>query len=364
MKKKILILMAENTGSGHKSAAKALGESFSAKSQDFEIITYDGMKLLGKRFNKISDNYVNMTLKTPLLWKISFEIMEIFSFATNYLIYKSAHKKIKKLIEDTKPDLVLSLHPMMLTPVAKVLKKMKSDIPFYVQIIDLVRISKMWLYKKSDMTFCPTEKIYLDLLKKGFKKEKLFVTGFPVRHEFKLNKNKKIDSETLNILMVNSSTKKKKVYKFAKILHDNFNVKLKIVTGLDTDLKIYLDEKFKGENNIEIFGYVNDMPEKFSNADVILTKAGPNILLEAVRTATPIVVTGHIPGQECRNYQYITKNSYGIKCESPKKIKKTFLTLIENNYEMLKKFSANEINCKETDGADTAADFIINKFKN
>ena len=44
------------------------------------------------------------------------------------------------------------------------------------------------------------------------------------------------------------------------------------------------------------------------------------MLLEGTKSGTAIVVTGHIPGQEARNYEYITKNGYGIKCENPKKI--------------------------------------------
>ena len=44
------------------------------------------------------------------------------------------------------------------------------------------------------------------------------------------------------------------------------------------------------------------------------------MLLEGTRSGSAVVVTGHIPGQEAKNYEYITKNGYGIRCENPKNL--------------------------------------------
>ena len=89
------------------------------------------------------------------------------------------------------------------------------------------------------------------------------------------------------------------------------------------------------------------------NAHILLTKAGPNMLLEGTRSGTAVVVTGHIPGQEAQNYKYITENGYGIKCENPNKI----FALVENMIKSkeLQTYLNNVVTTKYNNGAEMIA---------
>ena len=87
------------------------------------------------------------------------------------------------------------------------------------------------------------------------------------------------------------------------------------------------DEKLK---DVEVLGFVKNMHELLAWCHILFTKAGPNMLLEGTRSGSAVVVTGHIPGQEAKNHEYITKNGYGIQCENPKKIYNEVTTLINS----------------------------------
>ena len=85
---------------------------------------------------------------------------------------------------------------------------------------------------------------------------------------------------------------------------------------------VLMKEQKKGNipNNIKIYGFVNNMNEFLEKAHVILTKAGPNMILEAAASGTAIVVTDNIKGQENNNYKYIEKNHFGFMCKDPYEI--------------------------------------------
>jgi len=81
--------------------------------------------------------------------------------------------------------------------------------------------------------------------------------------------------------------------------------------------------------------------------------------LEAVKMCVPVIITGFIPGQEEKNYQYIVENGYGLKCGSPKELSDVLNRLFENDYELLKKFSYNEQGCNDTSGAKIVAEHLL-----
>src|SRR5690242_21717499 len=54
------------------------------------------------------------------------------------------------------------------------------------------------------------------------------------------------------------------------------------------------------------------MPELMHASDVIITKAGPGTISEALACRLPIILSGYVPGQEEGNIDYIVKNGAGL----------------------------------------------------
>jgi 1,2-diacylglycerol 3-beta-galactosyltransferase len=53
------------------------------------------------------------------------------------------------------------------------------------------------------------------------------------------------------------------------------------------------------------------MPELMRACDVIVTKAGPGAIAEALATGLPLVITGFLPGQESPNVDYVVGSGVG-----------------------------------------------------
>ena len=360
MKKRILILTC-GKGGGHRSGSDAIKNAILKLNPDVDVNDFDSNKLfLGYSGSGGEQGYISFTTRYRFFWKLFFEFTSAFRRMSNFFLYKAIQKHCRKLIREYNPHIILSVHPCFVGSVRKCLKKEKLNIPLYVCIIDLVKHSRLWHDKKSEITFVPTLKMHNYLLKKGFKQKQLVHSGFPINEKFnKINKISKTNISVPNVLMVNPSQKRDKVTLKLILTTLKHNVNLTVVTGSDEKLKNYLDKKLAGVENVTVLGYVSDMDSRLANSDVLLTKAGPNMILEAVKMCVPVLITGRLLGQEEKNYQYIAENGYGLKCNSPKKLTDALTKLFENDYELLKIFSHNEQSCNDIFGAKVVGEYLL-----
>ena len=156
----------------------------------------------------------------------------------------------------------------------------------------------------------------------------------------------------LKVLMVNPSINLKKNIQFVKQVCKVGNAQATIVCGRDERLFNKLTElQGKGEiqSKVKILGFVKNMNELLADCHILMTKAGPNMLLEGTRSGSAVIVTGHIPGQEAHNYEYITKNGYGFKCENPKKLYSMLTEQLKTG--KIKEYLKNVLKADCNDGA-------------
>lgn len=343
--KKVLILTAERTGTGHKSAANAIEKEL--KSLGYETKQIDCFNMLKGFLGKMLENsYIPVTTKSPILFYISYLLFsQIFADVLHFFLYINSKKRFKKEFNEYKPDLIISVHSMFTKSISKIIKKEKLNIPFYIDVIDLVKPPRVWMDKRADVTFVPTEEVKQDYIRKGFGEDKIIVSGFPIRSDIERRKTPKKIEDKINILMVNPSVNLKKNIKYVKEIARLSNyfcelpneyrktIDINVVCGRDKRMYDALIKEQKNgriSEDIQIHSFVNNMNEYLENAHILLTKAGPNMMLEGERSGTAVIVTGHIQGQENKNYEYVEKNKFGFKCENPSEIYDKLKSFIEN----------------------------------
>ena len=355
---KVLILMAERTGTGHKSSANAITRRLTA--QGCTVKQLNCFPLMGKLGVKMENCYIPLTTKHPYVWKMSHFLSQIFPNVMHSWIYHHVKKGLLKEIQDFQPDVIISVHGMFTEAVSRLLRKNRLAIPFLINVIDLVDPPKVWRDKRAQMTFLPTEAVYQQYLRLGFRPEQIMVSGFPIREDIISPTQPKALTDKVHILMVNPSINLKKNLVYVRELTQISSTEITFVCGRDERLYTALNQEKENNPqlaNVKILGFVSNMPELLQWAQILLTKAGPNMLLEGTRSGTAIVVTGHIPGQEAKNYQYITTNRCGACCENPRKIKALIQEWLENK--LLPEYLANTLNAGGNDGAKIIADYIF-----
>jgi 1,2-diacylglycerol 3-beta-galactosyltransferase len=83
------------------------------------------------------------------------------------------------------------------------------------------------------------------------------------------------------------------------------------------------------------------MPEMMRASDVIVTKAGPGTISEALACDLPIVLSGYVPGQEEGNVEYVLKNDVGVLARDPIELVDALRRLLKPGSEMLRRQLAN-----------------------
>jgi 1,2-diacylglycerol 3-beta-galactosyltransferase len=66
-----------------------------------------------------------------------------------------------------------------------------------------------------------------------------------------------------------------------------------------------------------VLGFVDNMPELMRAADLLVSKAGPGAIGEALATGVPIVLTSYLPGQETENVSFVTETGIGRYAPQP-----------------------------------------------
>jgi len=67
-------------------------------------------------------------------------------------------------------------------------------------------------------------------------------------------------------------------------------------------------------------GFVNNMDEWMAASDVIVTKAGPGTIAEALCVGLPLILNGRVPCQEEGNVDYVVRNKVGYFLTDPELI--------------------------------------------
>ena len=71
---------------------------------------------------------------------------------------------------------------------------------------------------------------------------------------------------------------------------------------------------------VTVQGFVTNMPDWMGAADLIITKAGPSTIAEALVVGLPILLCGFIPGQEEGNVPFVVEQGAGVYVEKPTEI--------------------------------------------
>ncbi|MFZ0217890.1 MAG: glycosyltransferase [Candidatus Dormiibacterota bacterium] len=80
-----------------------------------------------------------------------------------------------------------------------------------------------------------------------------------------------------------------------------------------------------------ILGYVDTMPDAMRAADLVVGKAGPGAIAEAMVTGLPILLTSYLPGQETPNVRYVLYQEVGLYVKKPDHLRGTVQSLLERD---------------------------------
>jgi 1,2-diacylglycerol 3-beta-galactosyltransferase len=223
-----------------------------------------------------------------------------------------------KLVRDHPADLIVTVHPLANSFALRALGADRP--PFYTVVTDMVTTHALWFDTRADRIFVPTELASQRARTYHIPAEKLEVVGMPVADRFCTpSGNKKALRKKLGwpenkptVLLVGGGDGIGPLGKTARAIDESgLDVALIVICGRNKKLKTSLESQ-TWDNPAFIYGFTRDLPDFMRAADVIVTKAGPGTIAEALNANLPIILYSKIAGQEDGNVTFVESEGVGV----------------------------------------------------
>jgi 1,2-diacylglycerol 3-beta-galactosyltransferase len=241
-------------------------------------------------------------------------------------VWPIVRKAIREMIASHPSDLIVSVHPLINGPLLRALGKDRP--PFITIVTDLATTHAFWYHPQTDLCLVPTEEAYRRAIKWKVPMERVHITGLPVSDRFcqPITDRDALRGQLgwphdlpMTVLVGGGDGLGPLGLTAEAIAASGIRTGLAIVTGRNQKLKEQL-EAHKWPYPTFIYGFVRNMPEFMGAADVLVTKAGPGTITEALNAGLPMILYSKLPGQEDGNVTFVTQEGAGIWAPKPDQI--------------------------------------------
>lgn len=311
--KKILIVTSEY-GSGHKTPAEALKQEciqqgHVAEFFDFKDIVGAFTERVTKEFHDFATTHIPLLHRGLAAATDSNTILDVIIALTPAKVSENLEARVREM----KPDIIVATFPAANRLIIEL--KSKYHFQFVCIVTDLKSLHAYWIAPHTDayIVALPETKTALEAL--GAPKNKIEVLGYPLRSAFfeekdteQIRKKLSIPPNAFVALYMTHSAPDAFAETLAKKMDSARGITPIIICGKYTQLKKTLTKSLR---NAHVLGYVNNMDEYLSVANVAIGKAGTGFLLEAASVGCPVIITKYLKPQEDGNATLFASRGFG-----------------------------------------------------
>lgn len=331
--------------SGHHSATVAIEKAIKVIAPETVILNLNALNYTNPISEKVVNRiYMEIIKRTPKVWDYLYDNPKIAQRIEKLRdkIHKHNSPKFKILFDKFRPDAVACTQAFPCGMVADFKKTYQSRIPLVAVLTDYIPHS-YWIHELINCYITPSKEVSLRLNKKGVNSAKIKDLGIPFDPKFneavdrpKLMQKLKLNPRLKTILIMGGGqglgpikTMVKSLEKVEKPLQEI------IITGTNKKLYRSLKKKIKKyKNRIILFGYIDNIHELMSVADIIITKPGGVTTAEALSKGLPIVIVKPIPGQEANNTDYLISQGAAIRTDQPRDLNVIIEELLADSHKL------------------------------
>ena len=313
--KRILILSSLYTGHGHKSVSDALCERFE-QYDDLEVRAIDGFELMNKVEQYMAERtYGPITRMPGKAWEWNYKAGQKLSKPVTRIVAAMIKTKLLAQLEDFKPDAIVSVHPMFIGAVLDVLEEAGLDIPLIAHEVDLVDIADYWFDPRIDLTLAPSKESYDYTIAHGVPSENVVQVGFPVRQRF-VGDYPREEHDSKVITVMSGAEGSGMIHTVVRTLLRQTDATINVICGRNRKLAKRLRKDFvrKYRGRIRVYGFVTEIQEIMGNTDLLVMRASPNSVMEAVSMRIPVIMFGQLAGQELHNPEVLEAHGVAKYC--------------------------------------------------
>jgi 1,2-diacylglycerol 3-beta-galactosyltransferase len=333
-KKPHILFLFSDTGGGHRSASEAIIEAVHAQYGD--TVTTEMVDIFKeyapRPLNRMPDWYPYM-VKAPDLWGASFKISDgrARARAITATFWPVAARYARQIINQHPSDLVVSVHPFATTFILKALGNNIDRPPFITVVTDMVTTHALWFDQRADVICVPTDIARQRALEFGMPPSKVVTVGQPIAAKYCVPVGDKVGlrkslgwpEDKFTVVVVGGGEGMGPLAQTARAIGESgLDLSLVVVAGRNERLRKSLQD-INWSIPAFIYGFTRDLPDFMRAADVLVTKAGPGTIAEALAAHLPIILYARLPGQEDGNVAFVRYTSTGVWAPTPQRVVST-----------------------------------------
>lgn len=332
-----VLILTSSTGGGHDSVAAALQAAIHALAPRIGVRVLDPLAGRGCLGPLAPAHWYNALVAwAPWLWGLFYHATNNawaarLGLAMSKLLWSH---RLRDAILATQPRLVVSVHPICTQLAAHVLRTLPAAPPLHCVVTDLVSIHRCWACPQADTFYVATPEACAALVTMGIPRARMHLTGLPLRPSF-AQAPRPSRGGPLRIpgaqgltpgaqgptapaerapqaLLLGGGRPSRRLERVARALAASCpSWRLVVVCGHNTRLRRRLTRALGARATV--LGWCDDraIAVLMRESSVVVTKAGPTTVAEALSQARPLLLYQALPGQEAGNVALVERGGAG-----------------------------------------------------
>ncbi len=336
------LFIISDAGAGPKSAARALVEEFESKYEDFEYKMVDLLKVSDIPIAKNAPDVHDTMSQGGLALRLYNAYVKLTNSRLGFAIFTAIFrllfifkkKRLETFFQRENFDLVINLHAIANPLIQWGKFNKRFDFRYCAVICDLTNIHYTWYMGDHDLLVVTNDYGAGELKERGVKNVKML--GYPIKDSFKpyvvsckLDAYLKRNASLKVLLFGRNKNKTSETIEY--LLGSRLRLEITVVCGNNEELKKTFEARFP---EIKALGFVKNISELMAQSDIVISKAGPAVIMETVLMKKPLILTHYISEIERKNVDFVVDKGFGYYCPDEESLVEAVRNVRDEKFEL------------------------------
>ena len=326
MSRPLLFLIAD-TGGGHRAAATAVSHYLGqAHPGEFAVEIVDPFAGASPRLmGRTASLYGPLIQHAPWVWGGLFHVTNSRPMVRAVeMVLRGVDPAIERWMTRLRPAAVVSFHPLLNRAAVRARRRLGLRVPVATVVTDLVDVHAFWASPDVDLLVvaspggldrCRRNRVAADrLVQAGLPVDAGFTDHAALPETRRVNRLRLgLDPDRFTVLVCSGADGSGDIERRARVLAGSgLDISLVVICGRNQRAR----DRLAGLRDLQgrpvaVNGFVTNMAEWMGAADLVVTKAGPGTIAEALCAGLPLLITWYLPGQERGNMEWLIDSGAG-----------------------------------------------------
>lgn len=300
-----ILILTGRFGAGHCSAARALRQQLldSFPATQVQVVDFVSYALPGTSSEAVYQAFRMLVTYGSGIFNTYYRMSDFFDNDHPAPLERPMREALSALIRENRPDAVIATHPLCARLMAHCRRREGLSVPLITCVTDFSQHSE-WIYPETDGYLVGSPELRRQLASRGVDAARIFVTGIPVRPEFKQMVRRPVGGRRHLLVMGGGLGMVPWSERFYKKLAALPGVRTTVLTGGNHRLLDHLAGRYE---NIEAVGYTERVFDYMAQADLLLSKPGGITVFESISAELPLMLWTPALEQEKENARFLTQ---------------------------------------------------------